>query len=76
MSAPDYKYVRADDWAGIYINGELECEGHSITDSQWMDLIDELLVDRKIDRSDVESAHAYDVIQDRFGRCPPNWPID
>lgn len=73
MSGPDYKVVRADDWAGIYIDGELHFEGHSIPDVVWMDLIDELLVDRKIDRSDRESDHAYRVIADT-GRCPSSWP--
>jgi hypothetical protein len=75
MSAPDYKVVRADDWAGIYINGDLYFEGHSIPDDVWMNLLDEELVDRKVDRSDVESAHAYEVIQG-YGRCPAHWPED
>lgn len=73
MSGPDYKVVRADDWAGIYINGDLHYEGHNIPDSVWMDLLEEEMVDRKIDRSDIESPHAYRVMNDH-GRCPPNWP--
>ena len=73
MSGPDYKVVRADDWAGIYINGELHFEGHSIPDRVWMDLLDDELVDRKIDRSDIESEFAYKVIGDH-GRCPVPWP--
>lgn len=73
MSAPDYKVVKADDWAGVYINGELDFEGHSIPDWVWMGIIDDLLADRKIDRTDCESDHAYTVIE-ASGRCPAVWP--
>ena len=73
MSAPDYKYVSADDWCGLYINGELEIEGHSISASEWLDIIDELIVDHTVDRTDKESDHAYKVIGD-CGRCLAHWP--
>lgn len=73
MTGPDYKVVRADDWAGVYIDGELYLEGHSISDIEWMNLLDKALTDRKVDRSDYESDRAYSVIQG-YGRCPPHWP--
>jgi hypothetical protein len=73
MSAPNYKYVKADDWAGIYINGDLAVEGHSIRDDDWIDLINDLLVDGTVDQTDRESEYAYEVIQ-AHGRCPAVWP--
>ena len=73
MSAPDYKVVKADDWMGIYINGDLHTEGHSIAHHEWLNIIDELLVDHIVDRSDIESDFAYEVIGNH-GRCPEHWP--
>ena len=73
MSAPDYKVVSADDWQGIYINGELRFEGHSIPNWVWIEIVDELLVDHKVDQTDYESDYAYKIIDDN-GRCPVAWP--
>lgn len=27
------------DWSGLFVNGELECEGHNIYTRDWIDLI-------------------------------------
>ncbi|RWH49571.1 MAG: hypothetical protein E5V72_02010 [Mesorhizobium sp.] len=34
-------YARGDDWEGLYIDGELETQGHSISLSELLDIIKE-----------------------------------
>ena len=59
-------FVGADDWHGIYIDGLLRYEGHSIPDDEWLSVLKEagVVVDNKS-----ESDEAYEVIQS-YGRCP------
>ena len=59
--------VRADDWSGIYINGYLQYEGHSIDDDYWISLLKRAGVN--IFDDNYESDEAYKVIQN-YGRCP------
>lgn len=73
MSLPDFKVVRADDWGGIYINGELHYEGHSIPDFVWIELLRDY-AGVKVDTSDSESPWAYEVI--RSVGCPKVWPYE
>ena len=35
----DIKYVEGDDWAGLYINGNLKCEGHRIRINEGIEAI-------------------------------------
>lgn len=41
----DVKYVIGEDWEGIYINNELENEGHSIRFGEGFELISEYIND-------------------------------
>lgn len=62
--------IRADDWAGIYIDGTLWCEGHSISDYEWT----LLLVRAGIQVTDLsERPESYEAIE-AAGRCPATWP--
>lgn len=38
--AHEIRYAQASDWAGIYINGDLFYEGHSIPDNIWAEVIE------------------------------------
>lgn len=35
-------HVLGDDWAGVYVNGELFCEGHSVSHWDWLALLEKL----------------------------------
>lgn len=35
----DYKLLNLDDWHGLYVNGELYYEGHSIPHFVWLELL-------------------------------------
>lgn len=39
MSAPTVKLICADDWHGLYVNGSLAYEGHSIPEDEWIDIL-------------------------------------
>lgn len=38
----DLIYDQGGDWAALYVNGELRCQGHSIRDEDWKAVITEL----------------------------------
>lgn len=31
--------VSCDDWSAVYVDGEMKYEGHSISDSEWLEII-------------------------------------
>lgn len=35
-------YVSMDDWAGLYINGQLQFEGHSVPAFEWVEAINKV----------------------------------
>lgn len=46
----DIVHVWEDDWAGLYVDGVLKHEGHSIRDEDWL----ELLNGRQVNLEDVK----------------------
>ena len=62
--------IKADDWAGVYIDGALWVEGHTISDFDWL----LLLVRAGVQVNDLsERPEAYEAIE-AAGCCPPTWP--
>lgn len=59
-------YVSADDWAGIYVDGQLIEEGHSILPWTWLDLLKRAGV-QVLDASETPEAYAK---ADELGRFP------
>lgn len=41
MGRIKFIFVSTDDWEGIYIDGELEYEGHQVPTSVWLSFIDD-----------------------------------
>lgn len=63
----DYKFIQEDDWCGLYIDGFLHQEGHSLDDSVYLTLL--------LNHHPVEGEDVFwnsDVIS-RGGRCPETW---
>lgn len=68
-------YVKADDWAGIYIDDDLYTEGHSIPHFEWIRLLQKAGIE--VDDSKGEADETYRVFEE-FGRCPSKlseWPV-
>ena len=62
--------IRADDWAGVYVDGVLRYEGHSISAWEWS----LLLVEAGVQVTDLsERPESYEAIE-AAGRCPATWP--
>lgn len=38
----DVIYDQGGDWAALYVNGQLRCQGHDIRDDDWKSLLVEL----------------------------------
>ena len=39
MSGIQVSIANGDDWVGVYVDGRLEYEGHSIPDFEWLNII-------------------------------------
>lgn len=65
-------YLQADDWAGVYVDGKLKFEGHSIDSNEWVILLREAGVEVE-DLSETDLS--YETIE-AHGRCPERWPVD
>jgi hypothetical protein len=49
MHLPIYQLVRGDDWEGLYIDGKLETEGHSLSPSDIFKVLDIRVTNHDLD---------------------------
>jgi len=63
--------IYLDDWMGLYINGKLEYDNHSIDDTYLL----RLLAEKTEQPASIDFKHFWaDGVLDEFGNhCPPNW---
>jgi hypothetical protein len=63
--------IYLDDWMGLYINGKLEHDNHSIDDTHLLSLIAE----ETIEPASIDFKHFWaDGVLDEFdNHCPDNW---
>ena len=59
----DIKYVEGDDWAGLYINGNLKCEGHRIRINEGIETIRDYVNDFSVNLNLINFT-SYEVDQD------------
>lgn len=65
-------YVSTDDWEGIYINGVLEYENHSIPTHVWLDILrkNNYYLDVESYYVDEEYMHDLGCFPDKFSKLP------
>jgi len=50
--------VESGDWVGLFVNGELFCDGHSLTDRDWTDVIERFgCFDQNVDSFEISDEH-------------------
>lgn len=67
--SPKYTYVNADDWCGLYRDGELILGGHSIPTFEWLTLLGV----PESDRLSWEDNAGIDQMFEETGGCPNTW---